>query len=564
MVSRILQFFNRASSSINEAALLLGLFTLASQFLGLIRDRLLATYVGAGMELDVYYAAFKIPDFLYVSVATLAALTVLLPYLSMKYGNGDEQGMRNAKRFLDQVFTVLIAFLVIVSLILFIALPWIAPLLVPGFSDDARSMLVMISRIMLIQPVIIGISNLFSSVTQMFRKFFITALTPVMYNTGIIVGILFFYPVFGITGLAYGVILGALLHLGIQIPVLIQSKLIPRITQHIVWSEIRSIAITSVPRTLALSLSSFTLIILTALASKMSPGSISIFSLTNNILNVPIAIIGVSYSVASFPTLVTLFQGGNHQEFIRHIMYATRKIVFWAVPVLVLFVVLRAQIVRVILGTQSFTWNDTRLAAASLAIFVLGLVAQSLIHLFVRSYYAAGNTRRPFMTALASQGVIIASAFGFLALFTHQPGFSSAISNLLRLEGISSLHLLALPMAFALGNIVNGGLLWFFLHRDFKVPFSISLIKTSVQTVIASLCMGAVTYGALNILVIIVRQDTFWGILGQGFFAGIGGITIFVTVLLMVRNEDMIEFIKTIRKKFWKTDIVAIEHSVDK
>lgn len=565
MVSRILKFFNRASSSINEAALLLGLFTFISQLLGLVRDRLLATYVGAGVELDVYYAAFKIPDFLYVSVATLAALTVLLPFLSLKYGNGNEQGNHDAKRFLDQIFTVLLLFLVGTNLVLFIILPWIAPLLVPGFSAEARELLVMISRIMLVQPVIIGVSNLFSSVTQMFRKFFITALTPVMYNLGIILGIVIFYPIFGVTGLAYGVILGAVFHLAVQIPVLINQGFVPRITQHIVWSEIKQVVTTSIPRTLALSLSSFTLIVLTAIASTLPAGSITLFSLTNNILNVPIAIIGISYSVASFPALVNFFQQGNRAAFTQHITYAMRKIIFWSIPVVVLFVVLRAQIVRVIFGTQSLSWNDTRLAAASLAIFVLGLVFQSLIHLFVRSYYAAGNTRRPLITASISQVVIIGSVFAFLALFAHNASFNQTIAELLRLEGIPSLALLALPMAFALGNSVNAILLWYFMHKDFTIPQSFPLIRSAIQTVVASLCMGAVTYGALNILVLIFRQNTFLGILGQGFFAGVGGITIFVTVLLMVGNEDMIEFMRTIKRKFWKTDIVAMEQvGIDK
>lgn len=565
MVSRILKFFNRASSSINEAALLLGLFTFISQILGLVRDRLLATYVGAGVELDVYYAAFKIPDFLYISIGTLAALTVLLPFLSAKYGNGDDQGKHESKKFLDQVFTVLLLFLIGISVILFIILPWIAPLLVPGFSPEARELLVMISRIMLVQPIIIGVSNLFSSVTQMFRKFFITALTPVMYNLGIILGIVVLYPMFGVTGLAYGVILGAVLHLAIQIPILITQDFVPKITQHIVWSEIKKVVMTSIPRTLALSLSSITLIVLTAIASTLPAGSITLFSLTNNILNVPIAIIGISYSVASFPALVTFFQQGNMAAFTQHITYAMRKIIFWSIPVVVLFVVLRAQIVRVIFGTQSFSWNDTRLAAASLAIFVLGLVAQSLIHLFVRSYYAAGNTRRPLITASVSQVVIIGSVFVFLALFTRSASFTQTIAGYLRLEGIPSLALLALPMAFALGNIVNAILLWHFMHKDFTIPQSFPLIRSAIQTVVASLCMGAVTYGALNILVLIFRQNTFFGILGQGFFAGVGGITIFVTVLLMVGNEDMIEFMRTIKRKFWKTDIVAMEQvGIDK
>jgi len=416
MVSKIFKLLNRQSQGINEAALLLGLFTFVSQLLGLIRDRFLATYLGAGQHLDVYYAAFKIPDFLYVSVATLAAITVLLPYLSEKYGTGDKEGHDNAKKFLDQVFTALLIFLVGLSIILFILMPWLAKLVAPGFDAAALKTLTGLSRIMLIQPIIIGISNMLGSVTQMFKKFFVSALSPVFYNIGIILGIVFLYPIFGLTGLAYGVILGAILHLAIQIPVLIQSGFVPNLTKNISFSEIKSIVLTSIPRTIGLSMSAFTALVLTSIASLLGTGSISIFNLTNNMLNVPIGIVGISYSVASFPTLVKFWNGNNRIEFARHILDATRKIIFWSVPITVLFVVLRAQIVRVILGSHAFSWNDTRLAAAALALFVIGLVAQSLVHLFVRGYYAAGNTKKPLIMYCAGAAVTIILAIIFLVI----------------------------------------------------------------------------------------------------------------------------------------------------
>jgi putative peptidoglycan lipid II flippase len=391
MMKRVLSIFYNRSSSINEAAFLLGMFTLISQLLGLVRDRFLATYLGAGSHLDVYYAAFKIPDFLFVSVATLAAITVLLPYLSIKYGNGDDVHYKNARQFLDQVFTVLLIFLVSVSIILFFAMPWLAKLIAPGFSSAELSTLTMLSRIMLIQPIIIGISNMLSSVTQMFKKFLVTALSPVLYNIGIIIGIIALYPIFGITGLAYGVILGAILHLLIQLPTLIHVGFTPRLTTKIHVSELKSIVSTSIPRTIGLSMSSFTALILTSVASTLPTGSISIFNLTNNMLNVPIGVIAISYSVASFPVLVKYFIGNEREKFTEYILNATRKIIFWSVPITILFIVLRAQIVRVILGSNAFSWNDTRLAAACLALFVIGLVAQSLVHLFVRGLLCSGE-----------------------------------------------------------------------------------------------------------------------------------------------------------------------------
>lgn len=556
MVSRFFKLLNKQSHGINEAALLLGLFTFVSQLLGLVRDRLLATYLGAGAHLDVYYAAFKIPDFLYVSVATLAAITVLLPYLTQKYGDGDITGRDSAQQFLNQIFTVLLGFLVLLSMVLFIAMPWLAKLVAPGFNASELETLVGLSRIMLLQPIIVGISNMVSSVTQMFKKFFVAALSPVFYNLGIIVGIVALYPLFGVNGLAFGVVLGAVFHLLIQLPVLIHHKMIPRITTQISFTEIKSIIVTSIPRTIGLSMSSFTALILTSIASTLATGSISLFNLTNNMLNVPIGIVGISYSVASFPTLVKFFQNNEHGQFAHHILNATRKIIFWSVPIMVLFIILRAQVVRVILGSQSFSWNDTRLAAASLAVLMLGLVCQSLVHLFVRGYYAMGNTKKPLIMNFAGEVITIILAVVFIWLFHHSDGFNTLWSNLLRLDGIHDISLLALPLAFSLGNIFNYFALWWVFKKDFPHAELFPVIRTFAQTATASLCMGAVTYGALNIFVLLIKQNTFWGIFMQGFLSGMLGISIFVAVLIMLRNQEMQEFTETLKKKFWKATVV--------
>lgn len=556
MVSRFFKLLNKQSHGINEAALLLGLFTFVSQLLGLVRDRLLATYLGAGAHLDVYYAAFKIPDFLYVSVATLAAITVLLPYLTQKYGDGDAVGRNSAQQFLNQIFTVLLGFLVLLSVVLFITMPWLVKLVAPGFNASELGTLVGLSRIMLLQPIIVGISNMVSSVTQMFKKFFVAALSPVFYNLGIIVGIVVLYPLFGVNGLAFGVVLGAVFHLLIQLPVLIHHKMIPRITTQISFTEIKSIIVTSIPRTIGLSMSSFTALILTSIASTLATGSISLFNLTNNMLNVPIGIVGISYSVASFPTLVKYFQNNEHGQFAHHILNATRKIIFWSVPIMVLFIILRAQIVRVILGSQSFSWNDTRLAAASLAVLMLGLVCQSLVHLFVRGYYAMGNTKKPLIMNFAGEVITIILAVIFIWLFHHSDWFTTVWANLLRLDGIDDISLLALPLAFSLGNIFNYFALWWVFKKDFPHAELFPVIRTFAQTATASLCMGAVTYGALNIFVLLIKQNTFWGIFMQGFLSGMLGISIFIAVLIMLRNQEMQEFAETLKKKFWKANVV--------
>ena len=274
---------------------------------------------------------------------------------------------------------------------------------------------------MLLSPILLGLSNLFGSVTQLFRKFFLYALSPLFYNLGIIIGVLYFYPLFGIYGLAYGVILGALLHFLIQFFASYSSGFLLKFSLSINFKEIRKVISVSLPRTLGLSLNNIALIVIVSFASYLQGGSISIFNLSLNLQSVPLGIIGLSYAVAAFPTLTKSYSLGKTEEFKDHLKSAARAIIFWSLPITFLFIVLRAQIVRVILGSGSFSWEDTRLVAASLALFSISVVAQGLIALFARAYYAVGNTYLPLKINLISSISIVLFSGLFLYIYQHFP-----------------------------------------------------------------------------------------------------------------------------------------------
>ena len=440
MVKRVFNLLNREFKNINQAAIILGFFTLLSQVLGLIRDRSFAYFLGPSSSLDVYYAAFKVPDFIFMSVASLASVTVMLPFLVDKLGvreDGELNGnSASAKKFLSEIFTIFLIAMIGVSILAFIFMPNLVKWVAPGFSGEELQNLVMLSRIMVLSPIFLGLSNLFGSVTQMFKKFFVFALSPLFYNLGIILGVVVFYPIFGLPGLAYGVVLGALMHLFIQFPVLAKQGFLPKISLSISWKDVKGMVMLSLPRTIGLSLSTLSLIAIVAIASLIGTGSISIFQFSLNLQNVPLGIIGISYSVAAFPTLARFFSSDRIKDFVEYIAVAARQIIFWSLPVMFLFIVLRAQIVRVILGTGNFSWDDTRLVAASLALFAISVTAQSLILLFTRGYYAAGNTKRPLFINLFSTAVTIVCAFWFVDLFRTTPGVQYFFESLLRIENI--------------------------------------------------------------------------------------------------------------------------------
>jgi putative peptidoglycan lipid II flippase len=553
MVERFTRLLNREFSNINQAAILLGFFALLSQIFGLIRDRTLAGVLGPSEGLDIYYAAFRVPDFLYVTIALLATVTATLPFLTKAF---EDNGHDKAKKFFDQVFSIYFLILVVACGAVFFLMPVLAPLVAPGFDPVQTGKLVMVSRIMLLSPIFMGLSNLFASVTQMYKRFLVYALAPVLYNIGILVGVLAFLPMFGLAGLGYGVILGALLHMLIQVPILIKHKFFPSFTTHINWSDLKALVMISLPRTLGLASKNIALIAIVAIASVVGEGSISVFNLSLNLQTVPLTLIGLSYSVAAFPTLSKLIAQNNVGEYVRQITAAARQVIFWSIPITFLFIVLRAQIVRVILGTGSFSWSDTRLTAAALALFAISVLAQGLVLLFVRGYYAAGETWKPLFINLFSSAVIIGAAYGLLQIFFDSQVFQFFMESILRVEDIPGTAVLMLPLAFSIGSILNFLLLWGSFAKDFPHVLGAKLGKTFFQSFSASFFMAFVAYQFLVVFGNMFDLDTFWGVLGQGFFSGVIGIVVGIVILHAMKSKELDEIYKTLRSKFWSAKVL--------
>ncbi len=553
-MNKILRILSKEYGSVNQAALLLGFFAFLSQLLALFRDRSIAYFIGPSSSLDVYYAAFRVPDLIFISIASLASITVLIPFLVSKMEDG--KVTKESQKFLNDIFTVFFATMVLISFFVFLIIPYLVPFIAPGFDPATQKELIVLSRIMLLSPILMGLSNLFGTVTQLFRKFFIYALSPILYNVGIIIGIIFLYPFFGVYGLAIGVALGAFMHFTVQVISSYSCGFTPKFSYSINFSDIKKVAYTSLPRTLGLAFNNIALIAIIALASYLKAGSISIFNLSYNLQSVPLNIIGISYAVAAFPVLTQSIAAGKLDEFRDHLKSAARAIVFWSLPVIFLFIVVRAQIVRVILGSPSFSWDNTRLVAACLAVFSVSIVAQGMITLLSRAYYANGDTKRPLIVNFSSSILIVILSFVLMYVFEHVYFFRYFIESLLKVEGIPGTEVLMLPLAYSLGTIFNAFLQWFFVRKDFMKGVSF-ITKTFFQSLGASFFLGLVAYLSLNILSPIFGTTTFLGVFLQGFISGMLGICAAIVVLHLLKSEELKDVIKTLKTKFWKAKILA-------
>lgn len=553
MVKRVFKIFHKEISGLHEAAYLLAFFAILSQLLGLIRDRLLAYSFGAGSTLDLYYAAFRIPDFIYVTVASIVSISVLVPFLIEKLDLGFDDG----KKFIDNIFSFFFILISGASFLAYFLIPHLVPFIFSGLDEPSKiSELIAITRILLLSPIFLGLSNFFASITQVYRRFLIYALSPLLYNVGIIIGILFFYPAYGLKGLVFGVILGAVFHFSIQVPFVWKQGLFPRFYFSIDFAGIRRVVFLSVPRTITLGIHQIGLIFLVSFASGIAEGSISVFNLSLNLQSVPLSIIGVSYSIAAFPTLSRLFSSGQRENFFGQIVASSRHIIFWSIPVSVLFVVLRAQIVRTILGAGKFSWEDTRLTAAALALFTVSIVAQSMTLLFVRGYYAMGNTKKPLYAGLFSGFMIIFFSYGFIKIFNTFPMFQYFIESLLRVDNIQGTSVLMLPLGYSMALIINCVLLGIYFHNDFP-DFSKAVTKTLFQTFSASVIMGFVAYLSLNIFDNIFNLNTLIGVFSQGLFSGLIGILALVLTLKLLKNKEIDEIWRTLHHKIWKAKPIA-------
>jgi putative peptidoglycan lipid II flippase len=551
MVRRVFNFVYREVRGLHQAAYILAFFAFGSQILAIVRDRLLAHNFGAGIELDLYYAAFRIPDLLFVLFASVLSVYVLLPFVNK---TSQLHGNQAGTAILSQVFTLFLVVYVLIAVSIMLAAPMLTAYLFPGFSEQS-SELVLLMRILLLQPLLLGISSLFGVVTQMNHRFVLFAISPLLYNLGIILGISMLYPVFGLMGLAAGVVIGAFGHLIVQVPFVRQSSFAFSLVRKMDWKLLGQVLSVSIPRALTLSVNQIVLLVLVGMASFMAVGSVSTFQFAFNLQSVPLAIIGMSYSVAAFPTLSYLYAKKDQKGFNLQLVTAFRHIIFWSIPIITLVVVLRAQIVRVLLGSGAFDWADTRLTAALLAIFVLSLLAQAVLLLLIRAFYAGGKTLLPLVVAVCSGVVSVLLAFVLRDVYFAHPELAMTLQNIFRLENVFGAEVLVLAIAFMGGQFLQVIVLVFASRRTFLVSYA-SLVHLFYQATLAGVAGGLASYIALNEVVDGINQNTFIGVLLQGIVAGVVGVAVVIVIYKLLGSPELKEIYRSFQTKIFKTDVV--------
>jgi len=443
MFSRI---FDSQAKTINSAALIVAAFSLVSRILGLFRDRILAGAFGAGPELDVYYAAFRIPDFIYNILIAGGVVVAFLPLFSEYFLKDKEM----AWHFASNVLNIFLLCLILIALGFFVFAPAIVKIIVPGFDNQQIQLTVLLTKILLLSPILLGLSAVFSGILQYFNKFLFYSLAPIMYNLGIIFGIVFLTPFSGIAGVAGGVIIGALLHFLIQVPGAIRSGFSYKLILDFKDEKIKRVFSLILSRTLGVAAPQINLMVATVLASTLAAGSLAIFNFANNFAQFPMGLIGIPFAVAVFPSLSKSFASLNKEDFIRDFFATFKKIAYLTLPISLLIFIFRNQIIEIIFKTGKFTQSSMEITAASLGFFALGIWANSLIPLVLRAFFAFKDTKTPTVIAVFAMILNIGLSFWFVRLMDSVTG---------------------LPLAFSIDSILQLLLLMFFLSRKITIFF---------------------------------------------------------------------------------------------
>ena len=536
MIKKILNLNNHISSSITSAAFLITATGLVSRVLGLFRDRLLASTFGAGDTLDVYYAAFRVPDLIYNLLIVGALSSAFIPVFAALLSNDKEE---EAWDMANGIMNLALCFIVAFSAVFAIFTPFIMKALTPGFSPDKLAQVVFFTRIMFLSPILLGISGILGGILTSYKRFLTYSLAPIFYNAGIIFGILVLVKIMGPIGLAWGVVCGGFLHL------LSQHLFVGQLGFRHKWSlvaslsnrEVRKVFTLMIPRTMGIAVNQINLFVITIFASLLASGSLGVFNLAQNLQSVPLGLVGISFAMAVFPTLSSLFAQKKNEEFVNAFSETFRQIIFFVIPLSVFMILLRAQIVRVVLGAGKFDWEDTTLTFQCLEIFAFSLFAQSVTPLLARAFYAMHNTKTPFYIALISEAVNILAVIILIGKY----------------------QILSLAIAFSLAAIVQMFLLLFALRMEFDNLDDRRIIISVGKVVGATFFAGLTVQLFKYLMSSIVDLERFVGVFSQLAVSSIAGILVFIIVAHLLKMEEYIYLRKSLNRRLFRKKQLILE-----
>ena len=463
----------RSLRQIAASTLIVMLAYAAAKLLSLVQTIIITSNFGLSDEWDAFIAANRIPELIFTLIAGGALAHAFIPIFSGLLARGEnERAWRTASHIMNSVFVATF----LVSATVFILAPWlVANFVASGFAAPWQAETAAIMRILLLGSLIFSVSGIVMGILQSHQHFTLPALAPLCFDVGLLFGVLALAPRWGARGIAFGAVVGAALHLAIQLPGLVyyRARWWPRLgwRDPLLWRILRLM----LPRVAGLGVFSLNFLIMTNLASRLGSGSVSALDWGWRLMQIPQTLLGTALGTVIFPTLAALSEIGDEVGKRASFAGALRMLIVTCLPATAALLIIGQPLLS-LLERGAFDAESTQLVYRCLQFFALGLLAHAALEVVARSFYAEQDTLTPLWAALLGAGVNLLAALLLGGVLLGTPSR----------EKVSGLAL-----ANTLGVLLEVSLLLWWLRRRWVDFGQRALWQTTRRALLASLVMAA-------------------------------------------------------------------------
>lgn len=532
--------FAKENTSILSAAAIIMFATLLSALVGVVRTRLLIQYFYFDKSVvDVFWAAFRLPDMIFQIIVVGALSSAFIPVFSQYLGKKTE-GNYIASSMINAIMGVM---LVLGLIVFFFARP-LSSLIAGGFGDQDLDLMANLTRIMALAQIFFGFSSFLTGIIQTNKRFLIPAFSPVLYNIGIIIGIVALGPTLGIYGPAIGVVIGALMHLLVQLPLALKLGFRYVLHLDLKHAAVRQMGRLMLPRMLTLSLSQLELTAIIAFSSWMSAGSVTMMSIASQLANLPVRLIGIPIGQASLPFFTKETAQNNLTRLATMVNNTILEMLYLALPASAIVLVLRIPLVRLAYGADSFPWAETVTTGKLVAILAVSIAARSLTHILVRVFYALQNTRTPFI--INSVSTLINVGLSYYLLFVRGTG------------------IIGMAAAISLASLIETFILTGVLYR--LAQFGVAnILKPFLSMVFITIITGLALWAPLRLLDTLIFDTTRTvPLIFLTLTVGLIGLSVYIALSYLFEIRELAIFARLGRKiGSWRTSLAQSDETIE-
>ncbi len=513
----------------------------AAKLISLVQTLIIAQVFGVGSELDAYVAANRIPELIVILISGGALTHAFIPIFSGLLAKGDlDAAWKLSSNLISTIFTLAL----LISAVVFLLAPWLArEVVAPGFDAATAQNTVDMMRILLLSTVIFAVSGIFSGILNSHQHFLLPALAPIMFDVGILAGVIFLLPRFGVHGIAYGAVLGAALHFSIQVPGLFRYRMRWRfelgLSNPLLWRVIRLM----LPRIGGLGVFSLNFLVMNNIASRLGVGSVSALDWGWRLMQIPQTLLGTAMGIVIFPTLAALSEMNDLTGKRDAMSGALRFILISSIPSAIGLIVLGRPLIS-LLERGAFDASASALVYSTLSMFTLGLIVHSALEVVARSFYADKDTLTPLFAALGGAAINFVAAFALSdARAVDGAGFINSAAAALPTVGIKREigNVSGLALANSLGVMFEVVSLLYILRRRWHGIQEDALARTLLKTLVASLIMAAAIVIVDALWVAAAPSSSLPYTILRLAFEGAIGVVVFAIAALLLKMQEVSE-----------------------